>query len=205
MVREIFRLCMAGFGPTQVARQLEARCIDFLLFIFAIWESIPLAFTKEHEQEFIDIVMKNSEKDLANELRLNQKEYEQAQARISALDKIIQKLYEDNVFGKIFEERFYKMSVNYEFEQEELVTRVAALKQKLESAKEQSLNTDRFLALVKNYTEITVLDAEIIREFIDKIIVFKAEKVNGQRLQRIRIFYNCIGAVDIPNRHEKTA
>lgn len=68
-----------------------------------------------------------------------------------------------------------------------------------ELAKEQSLNTDRFLALVKKYTEITELDAEITREFIDKIIVFKAEKVDGHRTQRIQIFYNCIGAIDLPN------
>jgi hypothetical protein len=65
--------------------------------------------------------------------------------------------------------------------------------------REQSLNTGRFLALVKKYTEITELDAEIIREFIDKIIVFKAEKIDGRRTQRIQIFYNCIGAIDLPN------
>ncbi|MGI6120658.1 MAG: DUF4368 domain-containing protein [Desulfosporosinus sp.] len=59
--------------------------------------------------------------------------------------------------------------------------------------------TDRFLALVKKYTKITELDAEIIREFIDKIIVFKAGKVDGRRTQRIQIFYNCIGAIDLPS------
>ncbi|NLK94599.1 MAG: DUF4368 domain-containing protein, partial [Clostridiales bacterium] len=55
------------------------------------------------------------------------------------------------------------------------------------------------------YTEIKKLDAEIIREFVDKIIVFKAEKVNGKRQQKIRIYYNCIGAIDIPNTESKTA
>ena len=164
-----------------------------------------LRFSKEHEAEFIQLVMKNSEKVLAQELKQNQKEYEQAKARIATLDKIIQKLYEDNVFGKISDERFKKMSLDYESEQKELTGKVAALKENLESAKEQSMNTDRFLSLVKKYTEIKTLDAEIIRAFIDKIIVFKAEKVDGKRQQRIRIFYNCIGAVDIPEKHEKTA
>jgi len=164
-----------------------------------------LRFSKEHEAEFIQLVMKNSEKVLAQELKQNQKEYEQAKARIATLDKIIQKLYEDNVFGKISDERFKKMSLDYESEQKELTGKVAALKENLESAKEQSMNTDRFLSLVKKYTEIKTLDAEIIRAFIDKIIVFKAEKVDGKRQQRIRIFYNCIGAVDTPEKHEKTA
>jgi hypothetical protein len=164
-----------------------------------------LRFAKEHEAEFIQLVMKNSEKELNKELKQNQKDYEQAQARIVTLDRIIQKLYEDNVFGKISDERFKKMSLNYESEQKELTGKVAALKEKLESAKEQSMNTDRFLALVKKYTKIETLDAEIIRAFIEKIIVFKKEKVDRKRQQRIRIFYNCIGAVDISEKHEKTA
>lgn len=164
-----------------------------------------MAFAKEHEQELISLIMKNSEKNMAYKFRQNQKEYEQVLSRIGTLDKIIQKLYEDNVFGKVSDERFYKMSKDYEAEQKALSTRAAVLKQQIESAKEQSLNTDRFLALVKKYTDIETLDAEIIREFVDKISVFKAEKVDGKRQQRIQIFYNCIGAIDIPRKDEKTA
>lgn len=129
----------------------------------------------------------------------------QARVRISAIDKIIQKLYEDKVIGNITEERFHKMSVDYEAEQKTLETRATVLKKALDTAKEQNLNTDRFLALVRKYTEISVLDAEIIREFIDRIVVFKTEKVNGRRIQRIRIIYNCIGEIDIPEEDEKTA
>ena len=68
------------------------------------------------------------------------------------------------------------MAAEYEAEQKALEAKVAVLKQTIDTAKVDSLNADRFLALVKS-TEITELDAEIIREFIDKIIVFKAEKV----------------------------
>lgn len=120
--------------------------------------------------------MNNSEKELPKELRLSQKEYEQAQARIADIDKIIQKLYEDNVMGKIAEEHFYKMSAEYEAEQKVLEERITKLKHTIDTTNEQSLNTDHFMTLVKKYTEITELDAEIIREFIDKIIVFKAER-----------------------------
>lgn len=162
-----------------------------------------MAFAKGHEEEFVSLVMRNSEKDLANELKANQKEYEQAQARISTLDKIIGRLYEDNVMGKISDERFMKMSIDYENEQKELVAKSAKLKETILSAKEQSLNTDRFLALVKKYTEIKELDAEIIREFVDKILVFKAEKIDGRKVQRIRIIYNCIGEIEIPSKDEK--
>ncbi len=109
------------------------------------------------------------------------------------------------MLGNITEERFHKMSADYETEQKTLEAKAAVLKKTLDTAKEQTLNTDRFLALVRKYTEIPELDAEIIREFIDRIIVFKTEKVNGRRMQRIRISYNCIGEVNIPEEDEKTA
>ena len=152
----------------------------------------------------IRIVTNNSEKELARELRLSQKEYEQSRARIAAIDRIIQKLYEDKVLGNISEERFHKMTADYKAEQKALEVRATVLKRTLDTAKEQSLNTDRFLALVKKYTEMPELDAELIREFIDRIIVFKTETVNGRRRQRIRISYNCIGEINIPEEDEKT-
>ena len=162
-------------------------------------------FARHHEQEFIETLRRSSEIEHAAEHRHNLKEYEQVQERIATLDKIIRKLYEDNVLGKISDERFYKMSADYENEQKSITERAISLKQALESAKQQSLNTERFLALVKKYTEIPELDAEIVREFIDKIIVFKAEKKSDSRIQRIQIFYNCIGVVQLPCRYEKTA
>ena len=162
-------------------------------------------FAKHHEQEFIETIRKSSEIEHAAEHRHNLKEYEQVQERIATLDKIIRILYEDNVLGKISDERFFKMSADYEAEQKSLAGRATSLKQALESAKQQSLNTERFLNLVRKYTEIPELDAEIIREFIDKIIVYKAEQINGHRTQRIQIYYNCIGIVEPPCRNEKTA
>jgi hypothetical protein len=164
-----------------------------------------VAFAKNHEFEFVRLVMNKTEKNFAKEQRQNQKELEEAINRITALDTIIGKLYEDHVFGKLTEDRFIKMSSDYEKEQEELKKKAEILSKNLESAKDQALNTDNFLKLVKKYTEIKKLDAEIIREFVDKIIVFKVEKVNGKRQQKIRIYYNCIGAIDIPNTKSKTA
>ncbi len=118
-------------------------------------------------------------------------------------NRIIQKLYEDKVLGNISEEHFHKMSPDYETEQKALEARATVLKKALDTAKEQSLNTDRFLGLVRKYTQIPHLDAEIIREFIDRITVFKTKKVNGRRTQRIRISYNCIGEINIPEEDEK--
>ncbi len=164
-----------------------------------------IAFTSEHEHEFVELVQRDSEKKHAADMRLAQKEYEQRKARIAALDKIMQRLYEDHVMEKISEERFSRMSADYETEQKALVERATVLKAMLDATKERALNIDRFLTRVKGYTDFTELDGEIIREFIEKIIVYKAEKVDGVRTQRIQIIYNCIGAVEIPKTHEKTA
>lgn len=157
------------------------------------------AYARNHEDEFLRLVTRNSEKALDRELRDCRKEYEQAKARIAKLDTLIQRIYEDNVEGKISDDRFAKLSGNYEAEQAQLQRRVEELQRFLDDAKEKSLNADHFLALVRKYTDIRELDAEIIREFVERINVFQAEKVDGHRQQRIQIIYNCIGAVDLPD------
>lgn len=157
------------------------------------------AYARNHEDEFLRLVTRNSEKALDRELRDCRKEYEQAKARIAKLDTLIQRIYEDNVEGKISDDRFAKLSGNYEAEQAQLQSRVEELQRFLDDAKEKSLNADHFLALVRKYTDIRELDAEIIWEFVERINVFQAEKVDGHRQQRIQIIYNCIGAVDLPD------
>lgn len=157
------------------------------------------AYARNHEDEFLRLVTRNSEKALDRELRDCRKECEQAKARIDKLDTLIQRIYEDNVEGKISDDRFAKLSGNYETEQAHLQSSVEELQRFLDDAKEKSLNADHFLALVQKYTNIWELDAEIIREFMERINVFQAEKVDGHRQQRIQIIYNCIGAVDLPD------
>lgn len=160
------------------------------------------AFAKRHEEEFVRLVTDSASRSLNREMKDNRKEYEQSQARIAALDKIIQRLYEDNVTGRISDERFARMSATYEAEQQTLEKRVAELQILMDGAKQKAMNVEYFLSLVRKYTDIQELTGEIIREFVEKIIVFKAEKVDGHRQQRIQIIYNAIGAVEIPNEKE---
>lgn len=95
------------------------------------------AFAREYEDEFLKLITSNSEKELNKELKDSRKEYEQAKARISKLDTIIQRLYEDNIEGKISDERFMKMSATYETEQKELNARVTPLQNFIDHAKEK--------------------------------------------------------------------
>lgn len=89
-----------------------------------------------------------------------------------------------------------------ELEQKQLEVRIAELKSQLAAEKDIALNTKHFLDLVRRYTDIKELGAEIIREFVEKIIVHKAERVDGQTLQKIKIIWNCIGEFHTPTSHQ---
>lgn len=156
------------------------------------------AFATNHEEEFVKLVTKKTQADLTRSLRDGKKELELSQARISKLDDIIQRLYEDNIEGKISDERFIKMSESYEDEQSTLTTRIAELKSTIASENECSDNTDRFLALVKKHINAEELTAGLIREFVEKIFVYKTERVDGKKVQRIKIIWNSIGAFEVP-------
>lgn len=156
------------------------------------------AFARAHEDEFVQLVTSMTKMALDKSLRDGKRELEQSQARIAKLDDIIQRLYEDNISGKVSDERFAKMTANYEAEQHTLESRVAELKAAMIAENESSLNVDHFLSLVRKYTDIQELTAEMIREFVERIYVYKAERVDGRRVQRIKIVWNCIGEFTPP-------
>lgn len=110
----------------------------------------------------------------------------------------MQRIYEDNIEGKISDERFAKMSASYESEQKQLESRVTELQTTIDQVNEKTDNVESFLKLVRQYTNIPELDAEIIRTFVKRINVYKPEKVDGRICQRIQIEYNCIGEFQLP-------
>ena len=170
-------------------------------------------FARENEEEFVRMVSKKCIGISEKALRDSKRELEQVQHRIKKLDDIIQNLYEDNIDGKVSDERFAKMTANYESEQKTLSVRaselneiIIQLKIEISSAQEETANADRFLSLVRKYTDIKELTAEILREFVEKVYVHQAEHIDGKKIQKIRIVYNCIGEFNPPIKiREKTA
>ena len=151
------------------------------------------AYARDHEDEFVELVTKKKKAEAERCLRDSRREIEQAKTRIRKLDEIIQHLYEDNLEGKISDDRFVKLTETYETEQETLSARMRELKDIISSEQTASVNVDWFLSLVRKYTDVQELTAEIIREFVERVYVHKAEYVDGKRVQRIRIVWNCIG------------
>ncbi len=159
------------------------------------------AFAREREDEFVRLVTQKGEKELNRQLRENSTELARAEERIRQLDTIISRLYEDNISGKVSDERFAKMSASYEAEQKALESRASELRTFISETKEQRLNAESFLSMVRKYSEITELTPEIVRAFVERIEVQQPEKVPGSRTkkQTIVIFWNFIGAVEIPD------
>lgn len=163
------------------------------------------AYARSHETEFVELVTKQNEKEFNRLMRSSNKELVQVKERIKKLDGIMQRLYEDNIDGKISDGRFSRMSATYETEQKQLDARVSELEAAFAEAREQRLNVDSFLEMVRRYTDITELTAEIIRSFVEKIEVKKPEKVPGTRTkkQTLVIWWNFIGVVEIPQQEQK--
>lgn len=116
---------------------------------------------------------------------------------------ILEKLYEDNAMGRIPGERYMKLSAKFEDEQSALAQKKKHLQAIVEDEKNHELNAEGFIQLVRRYTRINELTPEILREFIDKIVVHHREKIKGRMVQKIEIYYRMVGNVSIPSLTEQ--
>ena len=148
-----------------------------------------LVRVKEHEDEFVQAAMDNSVQKQSSELTKAKKALKQAEKRIIELDRLFTRLYEDNVSGKISDERFAVMSEGYEDEQKKLKASVTELTAYIETAEQKSADVTAFISVVQKYERITELTPEIMHELIEKIVVHAPDKSSGHRTQQIEIHY----------------
>ena len=139
------------------------------------------------------MVMQRTQKARSTELRDKKKEYEQGKARIAKLDEIMQRLYEDNISGKISDERFAKLSETYEAEQRQLTARIAELDEFFAKDQEQTINLKTFMQHVRRYTKLDHLDAEVLRTFIKRIIVMDTMPGKKGKGIEVKIEYTIAG------------
>lgn len=158
-----------------------------------------IQFANDNKETFMSILKERTKAKNKRELASAIGEKEVAEKRIVALDKIIQSLYEDKVSGKLSEERYIKMSDNYEAEQKELTEKVKILKAEIEKAQTKYDNIQKFMAIVKRYSDFEELTPEILRAFVDKIIIYEKQKVDGHIRHTIEIVYNFVEAIELPD------
>ena len=155
-------------------------------------------FASQFEDEFVKAVIGHSQQAEATDRKLKEKELKALQARDEELDGLFERIYEDNVSGKLSDDRFARMSRRYEEEQKELAEKIKALRAEIDKQSSQSMTTDMFISLVRKYTRARKLTPRMLNELIEKIEVFNAEKIDGVWEQRLRIHYNCVGVIEIP-------
>jgi hypothetical protein len=118
--------------------------------------------------------------------------------RDSELDTLAARIYEDNVTGKISDERMAKLMGGYETEQAGIIQRVYAIEDQLLAISEKGDDIERFVKIVRECTQVKRLTKALLHRFIDHIVIYHAERKNGMMHQRIDIHYNCVGTLEIP-------
>ena len=176
--------------------------LDFLEQV-VLYEVHRLAcFANEYENDFIKAMVGRSAKVAENDRVRKKRELDGLLARDGELDMLFERLYEDNVSGKIDDARFAKMSKRYEQEQGENAKKIKALRLELKKLEDKRMDVDTFLETVRRYTDATTITKRMVAELIEYIEVYPAVKEDGVTNQRVTIHYNCIGAFDVPDRRK---
>lgn len=151
-----------------------------------------------HEKEFTDEYLSSSKKETEKFQSKTKTEIKRLSERQEEIGKIIRKLYEDNVSGRITDERFDFLAKSYEDEGNDLKTKIQELKNALASSVQDEEKLSNFLKVVKSYTKIEELTPEILNSFIEKIYIGETEKYDGRKMQEVEIIYKFIGAINLP-------
>lgn len=151
-----------------------------------------------HEKEFTDEYLSGSKRETVKFQAKTKAELKRLSERQEEIGRIIRKLYEDNVCGRITDERFDFLAKSYEDEGNDLKTKIQELKNALASSVQDEEKLSKFLKVVKSYTEIEELTPEILNSFIEKIYIGETEKYNGRKMQEVEIIYKFVGAINLP-------
>lgn len=177
------------------SHNIQAKVIDQLVL-----ETIQYACksVRMDERAFVESIRSASEIREQSEAKKLKAALKHQEKRYAELDILLKKVYEDNALGRLPDKRYEMLSAGYEKEQAELEQSIKACREQLTQYDEDTDRTEEFLALAHKYTDITELTPVIINEFVDKILVHKAEKIDGERVMEIEIYLNFIGKVELP-------
>ena len=167
-----------------------------------------IAYVTQYEDDFIQRAAERSQQERDKALAQKKAVLAQSEKRIAELDVIFKRIYEDNISGKLSDERFIKLSRDYEQEQAQLKTIVETLGREVKQQEQKKTNVRKFISVVKKYTDMTQLDATILREFVEQIRVSDTYTTDEQqkrvKIREIEIVYNFIGAFDFEGAREQS-
>ena len=167
-----------------------------------------ISYVTQYEDDFIQRAAERSLRERDKALAQKKAVLAQSEKRIAELDVIFKRIYEDNISGKLSDDRFIKLSRDYEQEQEQLKAVVETLGREVKQQEQKKTNVRKFISVVKKYTDMTQLDATILREFVEQIRVSDTYTTDEQqkrvKIREIEIVYNFIGAFDFEGAREQS-
>lgn len=185
-------------------RQRTRDCTMHFIKTSALWELILTAirevsdYVRQDEQAFIDKVQQTSTVQMAETQREQKRRLAEANERNGELNTLIKKLYEGNATGKIPDKHFERLLADYDSEQTALESEIEDLQTQIDSFNEDSTKADKFIAVVRRYTDFTELTTPMLNEFIEKVVVHEATGGRTDRKQKIDIYFNFVGQVELP-------
>ena len=161
-----------------------------------------VCFLNSHEQEFAELLEKKTISDYERDNRLRQQRLQELNARNSEIDRLFERIYEDNVNGKLSDERFMKMSQRYDEEQQQVKKDISMLQEQYSRAENLSFCKSQFIKAVRKFMEMKTLTPTILHELVERIDVYHIQGKGKDRTQRIVIHYNFIGVLELPESEE---
>lgn len=185
-------------------RQRTRNCTMHFIKTSVLWELILTAirevsdYVRQDEQAFIDKVQQTSTVQIAETQREQKRRLAEATERNGELNTLIKKLYEGNATGKIPDKHFERLLAEYDREQTALETEIEGLQEQIDIFNEDSTKADKFIAVVRRYTDFTELTTPMLNEFIEKVVVHEATGGRTDRKQKIDVYFNFVGQVELP-------
>ena len=165
-----------------------------------MWELQRMAaFMRSDEAGFAELLAQKTNADMIAEKKYMETELQRCITRNKKVAELFEKLYEDNVEGKVTDEWFLQLSHKYEVERMELKDKIAELRCSISDLDAIQTNKDKFINAIRKFMEMQRLSAPLLRELIDHIDVYETEGTGKNRTQRIMIHYKFVGVIEIPD------
>jgi hypothetical protein len=156
-------------------------------------------YVRNNESGFVERIREMSDLRAEEEVKESKKRLSKSERRVAEPDKLVTKLYETYALGKLPENHFECMIGEYDGEQTRLRQTIAELRSEIDGYAADSVRTDKFIELVKRYTEFDVLTVQMLNEPVEKVVVFEGDRSSGKRVQKVDIYLSFIGNFDIPD------
>lgn len=156
------------------------------------------------ESYFAQLLLRKNDEEREKDKKFLETELQKAIARSNTVSQLYEKLYEDNVIGKVSDEWFVELSHKYEKERMDLKAKIADTRHKIEELKNTNSEYGKFISAIRRFMQMDNLTSPLLRELIDHIDIFETEGTGKSRTQRIVIYYRFIGYIELPNTTKQT-